>query len=216
MIKNNEINYDDLSNGTVVDGKWVGRGIFDKLMNVVNENINIQFNDGRITGAEYAEVYMGSMQEVIRESVNFMLQKKVVEGNLIEQDINIEAKEVALEQAKAKWAIEEDILENSKLLSDAEVNYKTRIYDKELALKDAQIYKLTKDSDATDSQIAVAEANIALLNRQKEGFDDNKHQKLFEAQMNAWALMFSSGILTTKPRIINDDKVSALYDTLTS
>ena len=70
MIKNNEINYDDLSNGTVVNGKWVGRGIFDKLMNVVNENINIQFNDGRITGAEYAEVYMGSMQEVIRESVN--------------------------------------------------------------------------------------------------------------------------------------------------
>ena len=216
MIKNNEINYDDLSNGKVVDGKWVGRGIFDKLMNVVNENINIQFNDGRITGAEYATVYMGSIQEVIRESVAFILQKKVVEGNLIEQDINIEAKEFALEQAKAKWAIEEDILENSKLLGDIEVDYKTQIYDKELALKDAQIYKLTKDSDAADSQIAVAEANIALLDRQREGFDDNKHQKLFEAQMNAWALMFSSGILTTKPDIISNESATTLYNTLKS
>ena len=214
MIKNNEINYDDLSNGTVVDGKWVGRGIFDKLMNVVNENINIQFNDGRITGAEYAEVYMGSMQEVIRESVNFMLQKKVVEGNLIEQDINIEAKEFALEKEKDKWAIDAAILENNKLLSDIEVDYKTKLYDRELDLKDAQIAKLAKDSDATDSQIAVTEANIALLNRQKEGFDDNKHQKLFEAQMNAWALMFSSGLLTTQPSIISNDSASSLYNTL--
>ena len=209
MIKNNEINYDDLSNGTVVNGKWVGRGIFDKLMNVVNENINIQFNDGRITGAEYATVYMGSIQEVIRESVAFILQKKVVEGNLIEQDINIEAKEFALEKEKAKWAIDEDTLKNNKLLSDIEVEYKTKLYDRELDFKDAQIDKLAKDSDVT-------EANIALLDRQREGFDDNKHQKLFEAQMNAWALMFSSGILETKPRIINDDKVSALYDTLTT
>ena len=208
MIKNNEINYDDLSNGTVVNGKWVGRGIFDKLMNVVNENINIQFNDGRITGAEYAEVYMGSIQEVIRESVAFILQKKVVEGNLIEQDINIEAKEFALEKEKAKWAIDEDTLKNNKLLSDIEVEYKTKLYDRELDFKDAQIDKLAKDSD-------VIEANIALLDRQREGFDDNKHQKLFEAQMNAWALMFSSGILTTKPNIIRDDAVSALYSELT-
>ena len=207
MIKNNEINYDDLSNGTVVNGKWVGRGIFDKLMNVVNENINIQFNDGRITGAEYATVYMGSIQEVIRESVAFILQKKVVEGNLIEQDINIEAKEFALEKEKAKWAIDEDTLKNNKLLSDIEVEYKTKLYDRELDFKDAQIDKLAKDSDVT-------EANIALLDRQREGFDDNKHQKLFEAQMNAWALMFSSGILTTKPNIIRDDAVSKLYDAL--
>ena len=48
----------------------------------------------------------------------------------------------------------------------------------------------------------------------KEGFDDNKHQKLFEAQMNAWALMFSSGLLTTQPSIISNDSASALYNTL--
>ena len=214
MIKNNEINYDDLSNGAVVNGKWVGRGIFDKLINVVNENINIQFTDGRITEAEYAKVYMGSIQEVIKESVAFILQKKVVEGNLIEQDINIEAKEFALEKEKEKWAIDAAILENNKLLSDTEVEYKTKLYDRELDLKDAQIAKLAKDSDATDAQIAVTEANIALLDRQREGFDDNKHQKLFEAQMNAWALMFSSGILTTKPDIIRDDAVSTLYNAL--
>ena len=42
----------------------------------------------------------------------------------------------------------------------------------------------------------------------------NKYQKLFEAQMNAWALMFSSGLLTDKPTIISNDSASALYNTL--
>ena len=62
--------------------------------------------------------------------------------------------------------------------------------------------------------LELKQANIDLLNRQKEGFDDNKHQKLFEAQMNAWALMFSSGLLTDKPTIISNDSASALYNTL--
>ena len=209
MIKSNEINYDDLSNGKVVDGKWVGRGIFDKLMGVVNENIKLQYSEGRLTGAEYANVYMGSIQEVIRESVNFMLQKKVVEKNLIEQDVNIAAKEFELEQVQAKWAIDADILANNKLLSDAEVDYKTKLYDRELDYKDAQIAKLAKDSDATDAQ-------IALYERQTLGFEENKNQKLLEAQLNAWALVYSSGRLEIAPAIITNDATTQLYETLTN
>ena len=44
--------------------------------------------------------------------------------------------------------------------------------------------------------------------------DDNKYQKLFEAQMNAWALMYSSGLLSDKPSIISNDSASSLYNTL--
>ena len=209
MSKNNEINYDDLSNGKVVEGKWVGRGIFDKLMGVVNENIKLQYTEGRLTGAEYANVYMGSIQEVIRESVNFMLQKKVVEKNLIEQDVNIAAKEFELEQVQAKWAIDADILANNKLLSDSEVDYKTKLYDRELDYKDAQIAKLAKDSDATDAQ-------IALYERQTLGFEENKNQKLLEAQLNAWALVYSSGRLEIAPAIITNDATTQLYETLTN
>lgn len=209
MSKNNEINYDDLSNGKVVEGKWVGRGIFDKLMGVVNENIKLQYTEGRLTGAEYANVYMGSIQEVIRESVNFMLQKKVVEKNLIEQDVNIAAKEFELEQVQAKWEIDADILANNKLLSDAEVDYKTKLYDRELDYKDAQIAKLAKDSDATDAQ-------IALYERQTLGFEENKNQKLLEAQLNAWALVYSSGRLEIAPAIITNDATTQLYETLTN
>ena len=43
------------------------------------------------------------------------------------------------------------------------------------------------------------QATASLTVRQEEGFDDNARQKLYEAQMNAWALMFSSGLLEDMP-----------------
>ena len=143
-----KVDINDFSNGSIDNSnpqepKWEGTGVFDIIMKAANENIKIQNQTSRITGAEYAEVYLGTMQSAISESMKYILQK----DNLIK--------------------------------------------DEELK-----------------------QANIDLLNRQKEGFDDNKYQKLFEAQMNAWALMFSSGLLTTQPSIISNDSASALYNTL--
>ena len=141
----------ELTNGTTVvrevDGlntyTWEGTAVFDVLVRMVNDNLKIQYDEGRIKATDYAQAYIGGLQTCLTESMKYILQK----DNLI------------------------------------------------------------KDED-------LKQANIDLLNRQKEGFDDNKHQKLFEAQMNAWALMFSSGLLTTQPKIISNDSASSLYNVL--
>ena len=142
------VDINDFSNGSIdnsnpQDPKWEGTGVFDIIMKAANENIKIQNQTSRITGAEYAEVYLGTMQTAISEAMKFLL-----------------------------------------------------------------------NSDQSTKDLEVKQANIDLLNRQREGFDDNKYQKLFEAQMNAWALMFSSGLLTTQPSIISNDSASSLYNTL--
>ena len=145
------VNLTELTNGTTVvkevDGlntyTWEGTAVFDVLVRMVNENLKIQYDEGRIKATDYAQAYIGGLQTCLTESMKYIMQK----DNLI------------------------------------------------------------KDED-------LKQANIDLLNRQKEGFDDNKHQKLFEAQMNAWALMFSSGLLTTQPSIISNDSASSLYNTL--
>ena len=142
------VDINDFSNGSIdnsnpQDPKWEGTGVFDIIMKAANENIKIQNQASRITGAEYAEVYLGTMQTAISEAMRFLLNR-----------------------------------------------------------------------DQSTKDLEVKQANIDLLNRQREGFDDNKYQKLFEAQMNAWALMFSSGLLTTKPEIISNDSASSLYNTL--
>ena len=79
---------------------------------------------------------------------------------------------------------------------------------KDLNLKQAQIDKLNDDKLTSAKQ-------RDLYQRQIEGFDDNKYQKLFESQLSSWGLMFSSGMLTEKPSIITGDKVSQLYTKLT-
>ena len=145
------VNLTELTNGTTVvkevDGlntfTWEGTAVFDVLVRIVNENLKIQYDAGRIKATDYAEAYIAGLQTCLTESMKYIMQK----DNLI------------------------------------------------------------KDED-------LKQANIDLLNRQKEGFDDNKYQKLFEAQMNAWALMFSSGLLTTQPSIISNDSASSLYNTL--
>lgn len=142
------VDINDFSNGSIDNSnpqepKWEGTGVFDIIMKAANENIKIQNQTSRITGAEYAEVYLGTMQTAISEAMRFLLNK-----------------------------------------------------------------------DQSTKDLEVKQANIDLLNRQREGFDDNKYQKLFEAQMNAWALMFSSGLLTTQPSIISNDSASSLYNTL--
>ena len=142
------VDINDFSNGSIDNSnpqepKWEGTGVFDIIMKAANENIKIQNQTSRITGAEYAEVYLGTMQTAISEAMRFILNR-----------------------------------------------------------------------DQSTKDLEVKQANIDLLNRQREGFDDNKYQKLFEAQMNAWALTFSSGLLTTQPSIISNDSASSLYNTL--
>jgi len=58
------------------------------------------------------------------------------------------------------------------------------------------------------------DANVALIQRQTKGFDDNMKQKMLEIQLNAWSLMFSSGLLTTSPALITNDEASTLYTNL--
>ena len=68
----------------------------------------------------------------------------------------------------------------------------------------AEILRLSFQTPVNDMQVQFTE-------RQKEGFDDNIRQKMLEIQMNAWAMMFSSGLLEEKPCIIQDDEVTTLY-----
>ena len=80
----------------------------------------------------------------------------------------------------------------------------------------AAINKINDDMITSMKQRANIEKQTELYQRQKEGFDDNKYQKLFESQINAWGLMFSSGMMTEKPAVIRNDMVSQLYTRLTS
>ena len=197
------INLADLTNGKTVtkqvDGintyAWQGTAVFDVLVRMVNENLKIQYDEGRIKATDYAEAYIAGLQTCITEAMKFIMQKDIAneEARLKAAQANAvplqTAKEIDLKQAQIHVANEE------KRLKSAQAN----AYP-EQAIKDALL----------------KQAQIDLYTRQNEGFDDNKRQKLFDSSVNGWALAYSSGILdkATIPSFINDASMTELFTTI--
>jgi hypothetical protein len=85
-----EIEIVDLTNGSIVNQEWVGTGVFDALMTAVNKNIEIQYQKGRITGQDYAQVYLGALQSTLQQSVEFLLRKELTEAQTDEARERVE------------------------------------------------------------------------------------------------------------------------------
>ena len=215
------IQLSDLTNGSTVRASgtqpvWEGTAIFDVLMKAVNENINIQFEQNRITGSDYATVYLGAIETCIKEATNLLLQKAIADKEIevktqqiltMQNDDNIKsaqsAKDLEVKTQQNLTMKNDDNIKSAQSAKDLEVK------TKELGVKQAQTDKLIDD-------LLTAAKQRELYSRQITGFDDNKYQKLFESQLSSWGLMFSSGMLTEKPSIITGDKVSQLYAKLTT
>lgn len=101
------------------------------------------------------------------------------------------------------------------LTQDGLVYKQELLVGKQIEQAQANITKMSDDLLTATEQRLNIKAQTELHIRQKQGFDDNKYQKLFEAQLNAWGVMFSSGMMgDVKPSIIKDDRVTQLYNTL--
>ena len=105
----------DVTNGDLdTNNDWVGTGVFDVLMHAVNKNIDGQYLKGRITGSDYANVYLGAMQAVLAHSVDYVMKEKVSEAQVdnMVADTGFRDREVTIAELngeKQRLAIDEDI-----------------------------------------------------------------------------------------------------------
>jgi len=164
----------DLTGNVTVDSEYnvSGDGVFDDLMETVTKHVTAQYDAGRITGPEYATVYLGALQSVLAEAVKYLME-----------DANKELIEAQKDELLLNGA--EDRLLKETQRTELEAN---GVVERELKAKQKDLYA-----------------------RQIQGFDENKNQKLFEAQLNSWGLMFSSGMMENIPSIITNDELSKLY-----
>ncbi len=95
---------------------------------------------------------------------------------------------------------------------DDQVYVTNYIRPEELSIKQAEVDIAQKKLLLTEKEIDLKQQQIDLTERQIEGFKDNLQLKMLEIQMNAWAMMFSSGILEETPGIITNDETSKLYN----
>ena len=125
-----DINVDDITNSG-------GTGVFDKLMESINSQIETQYLNNRITGADYANVYLGSVQAALSQSIQFTLQEQLTE-------------------AQVEGVLADNVLKAKQLeLATKDLEIKTY----ELAtMMPAQLAKLQKDTDVTERQMTETEA----------------------------------------------------------
>jgi hypothetical protein len=162
----------------------------DAEIDLANEQVKKMIADTDLTVARKLD------QEYITANIRPQELDKMIE------EVKRMTAEVALTEAK----------------TDDQVYVTTYVRPKELELRQAEIDLRAKEIEIKEKQSLVLDEDIKLkiaqeayTRRQIEGFDDNVRQKMLDAQMNAWAMMFSSGLLEEKPRMICDDAVTNLY-----
>mgnify|MGYP003636970700 CR=1 FL=1 len=86
------IQLSDITNSTTSSD---GTGVFDVLTQSIVKHIEAQYDAGRLDGTDYANVYLGSIQSVLAESVRFVLSEKQSseQAALIAQQILSETKQ---------------------------------------------------------------------------------------------------------------------------
>lgn len=117
-----------------------GSGAFDKLMRSVKLHLEEEYQGGKIKGAEYSNVYLGSMVAVLDQAVKFLAteqQNELIAAQVAKVNAEIQLVEVQKQNA---------VLEGQNLVKQGQ-------------LVDAQIAKI-------EAEVPKVNAEIALLMKQ--------------------------------------------------
>ena len=159
------ITLEDLTQAKV-DGTWA----FDTLMRAMVGHLELEFNKGRLRGADYANVYLNSLTPVLQNSVVFLLQKDEAAGKAALVEAQVRLTEVQILLAEAELARE--------------------ILNKELIA--AQVEKTKAETVNLGQQLNNLMAEECVL---KSQFDINKSQNL---QVVAQTTLVNQKVATEK------------------
>jgi len=178
---------------TVTNNVVTGTGAFDDLMEAVNIHLEAQFNLGRITGSDYATVYLGAMQSALQQSVAFVMGLEKTNADVIlttKQGLKVDADKLLVDA-------QELLIDAQELKTDAETSL---INQKEIT-EFGQTQKTSKIAPHADS-ILGKQAN--LYSEQAKGFKWNADQKYLKTLLDAWAINISTaGVASTNITALN-------------
>jgi hypothetical protein len=176
-----DINVDDITNSG-------GTGVFDKLMESINGQIETQYLSNRITGSDYATVYLGSLQAALSQSIQFTMQEELteaqVDGVIADNALKAKQLEIVQQELLAKTFEVASILplQRDKLTKDIDVTERSMIEQESTGVK--QRLSIDKDIDIKERQTVIAEDKLTddLLTSDKQRvlLDTEEEAKQFE------------------------------------
>lgn len=184
-----------------------GTGVFDALMRANKAHLEAEFSKGRIKGTEYATVYLGSLEAVMKTSMEFLMQreKNQLEVELLDQQvllakaklINTAKEGLILDAQKCKLDAEFDLLQSEKLKSTAE----TALLAQKNATERAQTTAMGVDDDS------VIGKQKSLYQAQTTGFARDAEQKAAKLMVDTWNVR-----RTTDPDAADINAINQLTD----
>ena len=158
----------------LTQSKLDGDGVFDVLMRATKAHLDREHQQHRITGPEYSTVYLGSIQQVMQTSLEFLIQRKriALEESLLEQQVLLTAAQVAHTQAQVDIAViqkdialaELDIAQANAMKIPAEIQH----IEAQTALVEANTSKVPAEKAHIEAQTELVEANLTKVPAEKE------------------------------------------------
>lgn len=174
----------------LTEGKIDGNGVFDSLMRSINAHLLNEYTKDRIDGNSYGEVYLGSIQAAISQSIQFLLSKDkssldaaLIEAQTRKIDSEIELigvqrqiAEIEKDRTEAQIRkINQDIAfsqaqqknieaENQKIIAEVELaQAQAKIAEKQLIVMDSTVLKAEKEVELMDAELARQPTLLAKL-----------------------------------------------------
>ena len=180
-----DIDLTDLTNATTADD---GTGVFDVLINAAERHIEDQYTQGRITGTDFATVYLGMMQSAITESIKFLLS---------EQEAGHRADLVA----------QQVISETKNNETDGVIDKTKGKLDEEIQLLLAQTAEMLAGTIRKDAESA---EKVLLLEAQTLGFKSDTKQKILKLMLDGYAVNLSIAGSANVPETVLDGSIDQL------
>lgn len=164
----------DLTQGTVG-----GNGVFDTLMKAASAHLEQEFGKNRITGADYAKVYLGMMESVMNGAIGFLAERDqlALKAELLEAQIETEKQQTkVLIAQECKLKAEYDLTVKSVTKTNAEID----LLNQKVITEKAQ----TQDLGVDDNSVIGKQK--MLYEAQTAGFARDAEQKVAKIMIDTW------------------------------
>lgn len=155
-------------------------GVFDALIDNVEKHLEVQFSKTRITGPQYAEVYLGAIQTAMSQAIQFALGLRTANAQaaFIEAQTLTEAQRLLTEVQNTALTTEQ---KNLILAQIAQVNAETALTTQKTATEVNETAKRLNEVDLVAAQEALVVQQrlteiqtTALVTSQKTKTDEEK------------------------------------------
>lgn len=194
-----------------------GTGIFDILLEKMEKRIQEQYEAGRITGSDFATVYLGTVQSVLQSSIQFLLNKDkaamdaaIAEATVEKQwgyDVTTDVNgDLVLGASTGQGLIDEQVTKAANEV-DLVIGQVAKIYADVALVGQQQTSELAQTSDPTGGLL---KAKQDLVAAQTLGFASDTKQKILKQLLEGYAVTLSIAGTATVPNATTEPAIDNL------